>query len=70
MKHEERFKFALQYDVEFQVLLARKQFMRYEHIDGPILPLIEDQAKLWKKRWNTPKGKGTIKTFIEKNKNV
>lgn len=68
MDNEKRFKFALQYDLDFQVLLARKQFMRYEHIDGEIPPLIEDQAKLWKKRWNTHLGRGEIETFIKKNK--
>lgn len=61
----EQLRAQLTYDLEFQVILARKHLYT---IREEIPPDLVRQAEYWKKYWNTELGKGKVQQFIAKNK--
>jgi hypothetical protein len=53
---------ALEYNLAYQVLMARIQYLRFPDE----LPTdLEAMAALWKRRFNTASGKGTTEEFIQ-----
>lgn len=51
------------------IMMARAQMLRFPESFPPVDDR-EWQAKLWKKRWNTWEGRGTIDKFLADNKRL
>lgn len=53
----------LMYNLAYSIFMCRIFYMRFKE---PIPDLIEEQAKYWKKYYNTKLGKGNVNTYINK----
>lgn len=58
--------YQLKHNLEYQVVLATYMYKAKGVNIKNITPNIDNYAKIWKKYWNTYKGKGTIKKFKER----
>ena len=57
--------FSVMSNIALQVAFCR---LCYRRVPNAIPNNIEDMAKYWKKHYNTEKGKGTVKHFLDANK--
>lgn len=57
----------LQYDLQLAIIMCRLHYVRFPE-PLPDVRDINGQAELWKLRYNTPLGKGTIDKYIDKFK--
>lgn len=56
--------FHLTGDISLGIIFAR---LKYYRDPAPIPATLEDQARYWKRIYNTPQGKGTVEEFINAN---
>jgi len=52
----------LEYNLKVSICFARIHYLRFPE---PIPNTVEEMAKLWKLRYNSPKGAGTVQEFID-----
>lgn len=57
--------FSVMSNIALQVAFCR---LCYRRVPDPIPNNLNDMAKYWKKFYNTEKGKGTVKHFLDANK--
>tara|TARA_Y100000593_G_C4308376_1_gene336997 strand:- start:1825 stop:2259 length:435 start_codon:yes stop_codon:yes gene_type:complete len=57
--------FSVMSNIALQVAFCR---LCYRRVPEPIPPKLKGMADYWKKYYNTPGGKGTVKHFLEANK--
>ena len=57
--------FSVMSNIALQVAFCR---LCYRRVPDPIPKNLKDMAQYWKKFYNTPGGKGTVKHFLEANK--
>ena len=57
--------FSVMSNIALQVAFCR---LCYRRVPDPIPNNLNDMAKYWKKHYNTEKGKGTVKHFLDANK--